>query len=207
MPKTPTLKTKTAALKPIYQLKVTLAGTKPPIWRRLQVTGSVTLSKLAAIINTAMGWDGVHLYEFSVGSETWGPPAPAGEDWGDATNDDRKATLAELAPHRGSKLKYLYDMGDSWLHQLVVEQIVEPEPKQRYPLCVEGKRACPPEDCGGVAGFYNLLEVLADPKHPEHKELAEWVGGEFDPEAFKLDGVNQALRHKCDDARQYGHSR
>ncbi len=186
-------KTKTAATKSICQLKVTLVGTEPPIWRRLQVPGNVTLRKLAAIINTAMGWQSYHLHEFHLGKEVWGVRTPAGDDVGYEVNDDRKSTLAEVAPRRSSEIRYTYDIGDGWLHRVVVERIVDPQPKQHYPACLEGQRACPPEDCGGIPGFYNLLDVLGDPKHPDHEGLSEWVGGKFDAEAFDLEETNKAL--------------
>jgi hypothetical protein len=102
--------------------------------------------------------------------------------------------LDKVAPRKRSVLKYLYDGGDCWMHKVVVEDIVEPEPKRSYPVCLEGERACPPEDCGGTPGYYDLLDAMADRKHPEHKNLTEWLGGKFDPEKFDLREVNKALR-------------
>ena len=116
------------------------------------------------------------------------------DDFGDAPKDHRRTTLAKVAPRKRSSLTYQYDGGDCWMHNVFVEDVLAPEPEQCYPVCLEGKRACPPEDCGGIPGFYDLLEALADKKHPDHEHLTEWVGGEFDPKALNLDEVNRALR-------------
>ena len=179
---------------PLYQLKVTLLGTEPPIWRRLLVEGNVTLAKLATILNTAMGWQGYHLHEFRVGKEMWGPPMPIDDRFGYEPGDDGAATLEEVAPSKRSAIKYQYDAGDCWMHRIVVEDIIDPDLKQKYPACVDGQRACPPEDCGGTPGFYNLLDALADPKHPDHAHLSEWLGGEYDAEAFDVAKVDESLR-------------
>jgi hypothetical protein len=92
-----------------------------------------------------------------------------------------------------AKAVYTYDFGDSWEHAIVVEKLLQPEPGVAYPLCVDGKLRCPPEDCGSIPGYYNLLEVIRDPTHEEHEEMMEWLGGEYDPEAFSVDDVNQGL--------------
>jgi hypothetical protein len=102
-------------------------------------------------------------------------------------------TLGQVAPREGLKFRYEYDFGDGWLHQVLVEKVLPPEPGQSYPVCVKGRRACPPEDVGGMWGYQDFLEAIQDPNHEEHEEYLEWVGGEFDPEAFDLDGVNVAL--------------
>jgi Plasmid pRiA4b ORF-3-like protein len=190
----PLPKTQVAASKSIYQLKVTLLETEPPIWRRVLVDGSATLAKLATIINAAMGWEGYHLHEFRVGKEVWGPPSEFGDDFGGGPKDHRRTTLARVAPRKRSSLKYQYDGGDCWMHHVVVEDVLAPAAKQRYPVCLEGERACPPEDCGGISGFYHLLEALADEEHPDHGHFTDWIDGEFDPLAFDLEAVNKALR-------------
>jgi hypothetical protein len=109
--------------------------------------------------------------------------------------DARTVTLERLVPREKSKLLYEYDFGDSWDHELLVEKRLPLAAGKRYPVCLTGKRACPPEDCGGVWGYASVLEAIRDPEHPEHEEMLEWVGGEFDPEAFDLDEVNRELRH------------
>ncbi len=179
---------------PIYQLKVTLLDTEPPIWRRILVEGDVTLAKLSTVINDAMGWAGYHIHEFHVGKDIWGPPLNIDDDFGFEMKDHAKTTLDKVAPRKRSVLKYLYDGGDCWMHKVVVEDIVDAEPKRDYPVCLEGERACPPEDCGGTPGFYDMLDAMADRKHPEHKNLTEWLGGKFDSQKFNLREVNKSLR-------------
>jgi hypothetical protein len=176
---------------PIYQIKVTLENSRPPIWRRLLVHSDVTLARLHRTIQTAMGWADYHLHQFIVGETYFGEPSP---DYGLEMRDEKRAKLSQVAPRAGSKFRYEYDFGDSWLHLVLVEKILPPEPGQQVPVCLKGKRACPPEDVGGVWGYASFQEAIQDPDHPEHKGLVEWIGGEFDPEAFDLEQVNAALR-------------
>jgi Plasmid pRiA4b ORF-3-like protein len=176
----------------VYQIKVTLKGSKPPIWRRIQVTSETTLVQLHRILQRVMGWEGSHLYQFVIGGIPYGEPALLGEL--DA-EDARTATLEALGPREKSKFLYEYDFGDSWDHELLVEKRLPLEAGKRYPVCLTGKRACPPEDCGGIWGYASVLEAIRDPEHPEHEEMLEWIGGEFDPEAFDLDEVNRELQH------------
>jgi len=178
---------------PIYQIKVTLKGSKPPIWRRIQVRSNITLAKLHHIIQAVMGWMDYHLHQFTVEGRYFGLPHP---DYGDSLemNDERRVKLNQVVPGEGSKFVYEYDFGDSWQHALLVEKILPPEKGVRYPVCVKGRRACPPEDVGGIWGYYGFLEAIQDPDHPEYEDYLEWIGGEFDPAAFDLDGVNAALR-------------
>jgi hypothetical protein len=174
----------------IYQIKVTLAGSKPPIWRRILVPGDVNLQKLHDIIQVVMGWTNSHLHQFIVGQTTYGEPHP---DYGHEMRDERRVKLSQIA-RAEAKFRYEYDFGDSWLHDLLVEKILPPEPGQRYPVCVKGKRACPPEDVGGVWGYEVFLEAIRNPDHPEHEMYLGWIGGGFDPEAFDLEGTNEILR-------------
>jgi hypothetical protein len=186
-------KSKSAANTPIYQIKVTLEDSKPPIWRRLLVRGDITLADLHDVIQAAFGWWDYHLHMFIVGGIYFGVPDP---DYGDdlEMHDERKMRLNELTHREGSRFRYEYDFGDSWLHQVLVEKILPPEPGQEVPVCIKGRRARPPEDVGGMWGYYHFLEAMGDPEHEEHDEYLEWVGGEFDPEAFDLEAINQALR-------------
>lgn len=175
----------------IYQLKVTLKDSRPPIWRRIQVVSDVSFAKLHQILQIAMGWTDSHLHQFMVGQAYYGIPDP-GFDF--EIEDERKVRFSQIAPGVKKKFIYEYDFGDSWGHQITVEKILQPEPGVRYPVCLAGKRACPPEDCGGVWGYESFLEAIRDPQHPEHDEMLEWVGGEFDSEAFDLNAVNQDLK-------------
>ena len=176
---------------PIYQIKVTLKDSKPPIWRRIQVPCNITLAELHHILQAVMGWWDYHLHQFIVGRTYYGVPSPDYDYM--EMRDESQVRLDQIADE-GSKFVYEYDFGDSWEHVLLVEKILSPEPGQQYPVCIKGKRARPPEDVGGVWGYSDFLEAIQNPDHPEHDEYLEWVGGEFDPEAFDLDEINAALR-------------
>jgi hypothetical protein len=186
-------KTKGATDTAIYQIKVTLEDSKPPIWRRLLVRSDSTLADLHRIIQAAFGWWDYHLHQFIIDEIYFGVPDPDYEGFLEMY-DERKMRLHQITGREGYKFRYEYDFGDSWLHQVLVEKILPPEPGQEVPLCIKGRRACPPEDVGGIWGYYHFLEAIGDPEHEEHGEYLEWVGGEFDPEAFNLEEVNQALR-------------
>jgi hypothetical protein len=178
----------------IWQLKVTLAGSKPPIWRRIQVPGSISLYKLHRILQIVMSWQDYHLYEFQVDETHYGDPDPDDDFYGLEVKSARRARLSEVAPEPKAKLKYLYDFGDDWEHAIVVEKLVPREPEVRYPVCLKGVRATPPEDCGGVWGYAGFLEAISDPSHEEHQQLLDWIGGAWDPEKFDLADVNATLR-------------
>lgn len=185
---------RTDAVQDIYQIKVTLLGTKPPIWRRLLVPASLTLTQLHDVLQITMGWQNCHMHEFRIGRRYFGEPSPEEGLMGVAqTEDERKVHLPAVLGKVGAKMIYTYDMGDSWEHRIVLEKQLPIDPSVKYPACVDGQLACPPEDCGGIPGYYNLLEALADPRHPEHEELSEWIGGNFDPQAFSVGQVNRLL--------------
>jgi hypothetical protein len=186
--------TKRAPRGDIYQVKVTLKNSKPPIWRRIEVPGDVRLDKLHRILQAVMGWEDYHLHQFIVGGEFYGEPHPDYEMWGPEMRDETRVSLRQIAPHEESRFVYEYDFGDGWEHTLLVEKILPPEPGVDYPRCVKGKRACPPEDVGGIWGYYGFLETIADADDPEHDDLLEWAGGEFDPEHFDLDEINAQLK-------------
>jgi hypothetical protein len=176
----------------VYQLKVTLLDTKPPIWRRVLVDGASTLDHLHDVIQAAFGWWDYHLHEFELGRTRYAVPDPD-DDWGPPPRDERRTRLDSIAGE-GSKLTYTYDFGDNWRHRIVVEKILRPDESIRVPACTGGRRACPPEDCGGPWGYREVLEVLADPTHPEHRERREWIGRPFDPEAFDPGEFDDNLR-------------
>ena len=182
-----------AATVPVYQIKVTLKGSKPPIWRRVLVQGDVTLAELHQVLQAVMGWWNAHLHQFTVGGTYYGEPHPDYFGYMEM-RDESEFTLNDIAPGEGFKFLYEYDFGDSWEHVLLVEKILPPEPDQQYPLCIKGRRACPPEDVGGVWGYYYFLEAIQNPDHPEHEDYLEWISEEFDPEAFDLEAANRALR-------------
>ncbi|MBI2787819.1 MAG: plasmid pRiA4b ORF-3 family protein [Elusimicrobia bacterium] len=173
-----------------YQLKVTLLGTNPPIWRRIAVSGRISLGHLHGVLLDSMGWDGGHMHLFHVGKADYGEMHP---DL-DHVEDQWEVRLCDVAPKEKKRFVWEYDMGDTWLHEIVVEKIDPAGPPLKgASFCLDGARACPPEDCGGVYGYEDLLKAIRDPKHEGHGEMLEWVGGEFDPEAFDLKETNKAL--------------
>jgi hypothetical protein len=179
--------------KQVYQLKLTLDGVKPPIWRRLLVKEDINLLTLHEIIQRAMGWEGYHLHMFTIAGQIFGDQED--DEFGDlGTKNETRYRLNKLGLGEKSKFKYEYDFGDSWEHTILVEKIVPAEKEVHYPICLTGKRACPPEDVGGVWGYENFLESITDPNHKEHDEYMEWIGDSFDPEEFDLDEVNEILR-------------
>jgi hypothetical protein len=178
----------------IYQIKVTLLGTRPPIWRRLLVPAAMTLGQLHGVIQAAMGWEDCHLHEFRIGQRRFGMPDPLDRSMGlSEALDERKVRLCNVLGKVGAKAVYTYDFGDGWEHSLVVEKLLPPDPTFAYPLCTAGKLSGPPEDCGGIPGYYNMIEALQDPNHEQHEEMLEWVGDDLDPNAFSVELVNRRL--------------
>lgn len=174
----------------VYQIMVTLRESEPAIWRRLLVQDT-TLDRLSDYLIAAMGWMGGHLHIFMAGGKRYSIPDP---EWYDEDlMDEGAAKLSDIVSVKHRSFIYEYDLGDSWQHEVLIENIGPPEPGRRYPICLEGGLACPPEDVGGIGGFYEFLEAIGDPDHPEHEYLLEWAGGGFDPEAFDLDHANHEL--------------
>lgn len=187
---------------PVYQLKLTLRDTKPPIWRRVQVAGDISFIKLHQVIQLLMSWEDYHLWSFEidrVSYEPKDPTAPKGflPDFGEPARS-AAAKLVDVVGDQLIKFNYTYDFGDNWEVDLKVEKILAPEEGAVavYAHCLDGKRAAPPEDCGGVWGYASLLEILSDPNHEEHESMLEWIGGEWDAEAFDSDAVNRELARR-----------
>jgi len=175
----------------IYQIKVTLLRTVPPVWRRLLVPSDITLSNLHDLLQLAMGWTDSHLHEFLFRGQCYGPTGP--ERRVAEAIDERKVRLNQLLVRVGAKIVYTYDFGDGWEHGIVLEKGLPVDPNMTYPAATGGRGACPPEDCGGIGGFYSLLESLQNPRHPQHEELLEWVGEDYDPKKFSIEAINQVL--------------
>lgn len=176
----------------IYQLKITLKGINPPIWRRIQVTSDTSLSKLHHILQIVMGWTNSHLHQFVIGQTYYGIPDP---DYYREVKNESRYKITQVAPREKMKFLYEYDFGDGWGHEILVEKILQPELGVHYPLCLAGKRACPPEDCGGVYGYADLLEAIMDPANPELRAMLDWIGDDFEPEAFDPGTINQILKN------------
>lgn len=177
----------------IVQIKVKLLGvSKPPVWRRLQLRADTRLDHLHEMLVAAFGWQDYHMHCFSSGREEFGEPDP---ELGFI--DERHVSLGELIGGVGDRLRYTYDFGDDWQHEIVVEELLDPDPEIHYPVLVATKGACPPEDCGGPSGYAELKDTLADPSHEQHQEMLDWLGldnaSEFDPAAVATDDIEQEL--------------
>jgi hypothetical protein len=183
------------ALRKTYQLKISLKGAKPPIWRRLLIADSVSLPQLHRAIQVAMGWTDSHLHQFIVEGECYGMPDPDLDEL--EMLDETRVKLGQIMKREKDSIIYEYDFGDGWEHKITLEKILPFDPKVSLPQCVKGKGACPPEDVGGIWGYAEFLKAIADPSHPEHEEFKEWVGGDFDPQLFDIEEVNGMLLEYC----------
>ena len=184
----------------VYQLELTLRGIRPPIWRRLLVPGDITLGRLHAVFQVAMGWEESHLHVFRIEGKKYSDPEFDLDE--DGIGDEHAVTLAEVTHGGEAGIVYEYDFGDSWEHDVKVEKVYAPgESSARGPVCLAGARACPPEDVGGTPGYEEFLRAIADPEHGDHAHYLEWVGGEFDPETLDLEKINRALRDPESSAR------
>ena len=177
--------------KRVYQLKVTIKDIKPPIWRRILVPHDISLHKLHKVLQIVMGWTDSHLHEFRIDGLSYADPSI--EDEVEGLKDENKFKLFCVAPGENSRFTYMYDLGDSWEHEILIEKILPFETGIGYPVCIQGERQSPPEDCGGVTGYYDLLESLKDPSHPEHDRMFDWLPGDFDSERFDIEPVNRTL--------------
>lgn len=188
----------------VFQFKITLLGIQPPIWRRVQVE-DCTLDKLHEHIQTSMGWTNSHLHDFRIGEWRYGDPMLLQENFADmAYEDSTRTLLSDVVPRTGKpiRLRYQYDFGDSWEHQILFEKCVPPEPGCKYPTCLAGKRACPPEDCGGVWGYAGFLEAIGNKKHPEYRQMRDWIGGSFDPDEFDAADASKRMTMGLPDWRR-----
>lgn len=173
------------------QLHIELRGTQPKVWRRVLVPESITLAKLHLVIEAVFDWGGGHLHEFSVGEERFGTPDPEYDAWGDIRNERTTRLASALGAAR--TMNYVYDFGDNWRHRIKVEKRLEPAPAGMLPMCVAGANAAPPDDCGGVYGYYDFVAAVSDPNHPEHAEKMEWIGRPWDVAAFDLAAADSWL--------------
>ncbi|MFF0465925.1 plasmid pRiA4b ORF-3 family protein [Micromonospora zamorensis] len=180
----------------IFQLKMSLAGVRPPVWRRVLVPAGYTLDRLHRVVQHAMGWRDCHLHSFEIDAVQYGDPDPDGEL---ALHDELDVRL-DAVLGKGSRFSYTYDFGDWWEHDLVVEDALTADPDERCPVCLDGERACPPEGVGGPLGYQALLVALADedgPVDPRHATLRDWAGSAFDPSRFDPDQTTTLLRRFC----------
>lgn len=185
-------RTAAKSLRSIYQLQVALKGIRPLIWRRFLIASTASLQDVHIVLQIVMGWTDSHMHEFAKGQDRYGVPD---KDFPSDMHDEAKCRLDQVLKEEKEKLIYTYDFGDSWDHEIVLEKILPFETKTKLPVCLEGGRACPPEDIGGLPGYEMFLEAIADPNHPEHADMLDWLGEPFDPEHFDLAQVNELLRN------------
>jgi hypothetical protein len=180
--------------KQVLQMRVSLVGIVPVIWRRIQIPTTYSFWDLHVAIQDAMGWYDCHLHAFRVPDlrrETLAVIGIPDDEFeaGRRTLPGWKIPVEDYVHEVSPVAVYEYDFGDSWTHVVQLESRVLARKSVSYPVCLGGERKCPPEDCGGVGGYERLLEAIADPNHPEHDSLLEWVGGGFDPDDFQASGV------------------
>ena len=192
VPKMRVVKSETNHEKMIYSLKVTLDESQPEVWRKILVPGKFNLEKLHFVIQIVMGWENSHLHEFEIKGKRYINPDddPDGMEGFPPSFSEKKVKIAEVL-NPSDSFKYLYDFGDGWAHTIFVEELNSPNDIFNYPLCVSGANACPPEDCGGIYGYENLLKNLKDKKLEEHNSSMRWIGGQFDPHSFDANRVNR----------------
>jgi hypothetical protein len=174
----------------MYQIKVTLNGVRPPIWRRLLVPSSLSLADLHEVLQVAMGWTDSHLHQFVARGVLYGEPDP---EFGMERIKEKRVRLDEVLRTVKDAMIYEYDFGDGWEHKIVLEKVLGGAKEDARLSCIAGARACPPEDCGGVWGYADLLKIIADPSNPEYEETLDWLGAGFDPERFDIAAVNNVL--------------
>jgi hypothetical protein len=170
------------------RIRVALAQIEPAIWRRLTVPLSWHLGQLHLCIQATFNWWNYHLHEFRIGGLRYGDPEADDGGFVDGPRvfDEREVRLRDFDCEPGTTFTYLYDFGDDWHHTLEIEELLALDATPRFASCIDGARARPPEDVGGIAGYENFLAAIADRKHPEHVETKRWCGGHFDPEWFDL---------------------
>lgn len=180
------------ASREVLQVRVALLDIEPTIWRRLLIPAHHTLAELHGALQVAFGWEGWHGHVFTIHGREYGSRNPVEV----AGARDERIPLTKLALKPGTSIRYLHDFGDNWVHELLVEKVLVPEDPMEGPVCMDGRRAGPPDDCGGPLGYKQLLKAWRNRKHPEHRDLKEWVGSDWRPESFHLDEVNAGLRKR-----------
>jgi hypothetical protein len=175
----------------IYQLSITVVDIEPPIWRRIQVSSTMLLSRLHDVLQVVMGWTDSHLHQFEKGGQYWG--APETDDYDLGLRDESRVSIQKMLHAEGDSLTYVYDLGDKWRHTVFLEKILPSQVHSPRPVCLAGERRCPPEDVGGPSGYEEFLKVIFEPGHMEFKQFRGWAGGQFHAEEFLIEAVNAAL--------------
>ncbi len=183
--------------KKTYQIQILLRGSNPKIWRRVLIPSDLLLSDFHKIIQTTMGWTNSHLHQF-IKDRTFYTRRMADDDfWGEKDNVDYlKIKISDLLKKEKDRIINEYDFGDSWEHDIILEKINNNGVNENIPTCLTGKNNCPPEDCGGIWGYSDMLEILKHPDNEEYEEYVEWLGEEFDPKYFDKNEINEMLKTK-----------
>jgi hypothetical protein len=176
---------------PVFQLRIQLQEVVPTAWRRLLVPAGIHLPKLHDMFQASMGWTNSHLHSFMIGDQLYGMHV---EEWPDEELDEKDYTVYVALRGGVRRFSYEYDFGDSWEHEVVVENVTWPPLALKFGVCLDGQNACPPEDVGGPSGYAHFLEAIGDPLHEEHDDYLVWVGHKFDSEAFDLAAANATLQ-------------
>lgn len=188
----------------IYQIQIELKGFRPRIWRRILIAADSALVDFNKIIQTTMGWTNTHLHQFIKNDTNYTLKMDFDDFWDDLNNVDYRTEnlqVADLLQVENEKIIYEYDFGDGWEHVVTLEKILPKDDSIKTPICVAGRMNCPPEDCGGVWGYANILKILNQPDHEEYEDYLEWLGEDFNPKYFNKDEVNELLKMKdygCD---------
>lgn len=188
----------------IYKLRITLIGSRPRIWRRILVEEDILLSDLHKVIQTTMGWTNSHLHQFRKDEAFYTQKMPDDDLWEEMNNVDYKGVkLNELLRFVKKTIIYEYDFGDGWMHEILLEKFLKPDPDVKYPVCIDGALKCPPEDVGGMGGYMRMLKVLRNPNNREYESFITWLGGNFDHKEFDLSMVNKQLAKRNYGLRRY----
>lgn len=177
----------------ILQLKITLKHTDPAVFRTIQVSSKINFLKLHDVIQLVMLWENSHLHEFKFNEYRISQLFEESDaDWSEGVIDSKEVVVGKVLT-KGDKLTYEYDFGDSWIHDIIVEKEFPSEPGVFYPRCIDGAMQRPPEDCGGIPGYFGIIELMKGEKNDEYEEMVEWLGEPFDPTEFDLVMVNELL--------------
>ena len=177
----------------IYELKISLSGIKPTIYRTIQIEEHRTFFELHAAVQIAFGWENSHMHIFEIGDDRIGM-SEFDEFEDDHTIEERNIRLFQTGLNEKDKFEYIYDFGDHWVHEIQLTKILESK-KTFYPKCIKGAMNRPPEDCGGIHGFEDFKEIMGNRKHPEFKEMKTWYGGMYDEELFLKDQINEDFKN------------
>ncbi|MCD6311697.1 MAG: plasmid pRiA4b ORF-3 family protein [Elusimicrobia bacterium] len=184
--------------KKIFRFRIVLNGIIPPIWRLIEVDSGITFYQFHLVIQEAMGWQGSHLHEFNSGNFRIGDTRDGANEFGDSPQwEERKKKIGQYFSKDITRIDYTYDFGDNWEHTIMLEAIGNKKKAVKYPRCIDGERACPPEDCGSSPGYYRLVEILSDSKHDEYEDMKMWAG-DFEPEHFDREDATAGMRAPVD---------